>query len=347
MATTLEKDLTSLQRFAWVDYAKAVGIILVVYGHVSRGLVNAGIMLDSPLYRGIDSIIYSFHMPLFFFLSGLFLISTYKSKGFNRGLGSKVDTIVYPYILWSLLQGGVEVTLSSYTNGDVSSAQVLSLFTEPRAQFWFLYALFFVFLLSFSLLLIVGVNFGWFLFLLSVILYLSPIVNVMPVNINFLSNNLVFFLMGSVFQQARLINFNNGYIFVLLLLLAVAGHCIFHQVGLSYSDKNISLLALSMISLMAVISFSEWLSHFKLSFIAYVGVSSMAIYLMHILAGSGVRVILSKYAGIDSVTLHMLMGIFMGVFLPLVALRLIDYYRIPYLFNFPISQNWFKARGGS
>ena len=60
------------ERNAWVDYAKAIGIILVVYGHVARGVFNAGLPMDEDNYLLIDSIIYSFHMPLFFFLSGLY-----------------------------------------------------------------------------------------------------------------------------------------------------------------------------------------------------------------------------------------------------------------------------------
>lgn len=44
-------------RVEWVDVAKGIGIILVVLGHN-----------QSPDY--IIKFIYSFHMPLFFFLSG-------------------------------------------------------------------------------------------------------------------------------------------------------------------------------------------------------------------------------------------------------------------------------------
>lgn len=61
---------------------------------------------------------------------------------------SKIDTIVYPYVIWSLLQGMVEVLLSRYTNNPSSLGDILSLFTHPRAQFWFLYALFMVFVLA-------------------------------------------------------------------------------------------------------------------------------------------------------------------------------------------------------
>lgn len=328
------------ERFEWVDYAKAIGICLVVYGHVARGLVSAGLMTNSTSHQYIDSVIYSFHMPLFFFLSGLFLISSFQSKGLNRALGSKVDTIIYPYILWSLLQGGVEVGLSSYTNGDVSLADVLSLFTEPRAQFWFLYALFLIFLVSFLALLITGQRALSFLFFVSVIIYLLQPNIEAPINIGFITNNLIFFLLGAVFQELKLIRFNNGFVLLILLGSTVIGQLLFHKAGLTYIDKGVYLLVLSVISLVTIVSFSEWMSRFNLPFLAYVGVSSMAIYLMHILAGSGSRVILSKMLGIESVAVHLSAGTLLGIFLPLIALKIINKFGIPHLFYFPMSRYW-------
>jgi fucose 4-O-acetylase-like acetyltransferase len=42
-------------RAPWVDYAKGIGIILVVYGHVSRGLFNAGLEMSESTYLLVDS----------------------------------------------------------------------------------------------------------------------------------------------------------------------------------------------------------------------------------------------------------------------------------------------------
>src|SRR5690606_30506079 len=134
-------------REVWVDHAKALGIVLVVYGHVMRGLHSAGIAMPETLFRLADSIVYSFHMPLFFFLAGLFFYQSIAAKDARGLLYSKLDTIVYPYVLWSLLQGLIEATLADYTNGAVTYGEVFALLWAPRAQFWFLYALLLCFLL--------------------------------------------------------------------------------------------------------------------------------------------------------------------------------------------------------
>jgi len=327
-------------REKWVDYAKAIGILLVVYGHVARGLVSAGLMADTDFYRYIDSIIYTFHMPLFFFLSGLFLISTLKSKGVGVALGSKVDAVLYPYILWSLIQGVIEITLSNYTNGSVTLTEVLSLFTEPRAQFWFLYALFFIFIVSFTLISFLGVRVLPVLFFLSIISYVYRFETHSVAAIDFLCSNSVFFLFGAIYQQYGLSKLSSTYTTLVIFVLAILGQYWFHYSGYDYLNKGFPLLILSTLSLISVVNISVALSGYNFIYFAYVGSSSMAIYLMHILAGSGARVILNKLLGVDYFILHLLIGTALGVFLPLMVLKAINFSKFQYAFSFPISRLW-------
>nr|WP_323808077.1 acyltransferase family protein [Klebsiella pneumoniae] len=65
-----------------------------------------------------------------------------------RFISGKFKTIFYPYAVWSILQGCIEVFLSNYTNSKTSLISVLSFPFHPRAQFWFLYALLLIFILS-------------------------------------------------------------------------------------------------------------------------------------------------------------------------------------------------------
>jgi len=50
-------------------------------------------------------------------------------------------------VLWSVLQGMVELLMSRWTNHPAAVADVFSFAWAPRAQFWFLYALFAISLL--------------------------------------------------------------------------------------------------------------------------------------------------------------------------------------------------------
>ncbi|KMY86787.1 Arginine/ornithine antiporter ArcD [Candidatus Paraburkholderia calva] len=125
----------------WVDHAKGIGIILVVFGHVNRGWNGAGLHMPGGLYGLMDSLIYAFHMPLFFFLSGLFFVKSIESRGTLRFIGNKVDTLVYPFVIWLTIQGTIQILLSCYTNGNATVTDMLTMYVRPHDQFWFLYAL--------------------------------------------------------------------------------------------------------------------------------------------------------------------------------------------------------------
>jgi fucose 4-O-acetylase-like acetyltransferase len=323
----------------WVDYAKAIGIILVVYGHVVRGLNKGGIDLPAYLYQLSDSIVYSFHMPLFFFLSGLFFYKSFSTKGATKLISSKVDTIFYPYIIWSMLQGGAEVFLSNYTNGNVSLNEVLSLLWSPRAQFWFLYALFFIFVLSSILYTLLTKIFTIPLFICSIVLYFYP--SLLPDSYipQVIAIYFVFFMLGIVFTMYFKVEYLSSFtIFIGLTISFVIGQWFFHfYLNYQYSNRGIELFVLTCVSIAFVISLSTHLSRANYRFIAYIGLSSMAIYVMHILAGSGTRVILNKIFEVDSFVIHLFVGCLVGVLAPLAVVYLSQKIKMKYLFNAPIS----------
>lgn len=326
-------------RIEWADYAKSIGIILVVYGHVARGLFKAGIKVPEYIYILADSIVYSFHMPLFFFLSGLFFYSSFSKRGGIWLALNKIDTIVYPYLVWSILQGTAEALLSNYTNGSVVLSDVFSLW-EPRAQFWFLYALFLVFVTSCVIFYSVSKKYTVLILVLASILYVSGSIIPHIKLLSFISDNLVYFVLGIAFTQYDYSKYISSKAALLIATMAfILFQYIFHvHFGKLYTDKGIDSLLLGFVSIVFVASVSMAIAKKPNRFLAHIGASSMAIYLMHIFAGSGVRVILSKVIAIDSVVVHILSGCLAGIFLPLLTLKVISALKIKYVFSAPISQ---------
>lgn len=80
-------SLPSNKRDITLDILKGIGIILVVLGHIYSGFGK--------------SIIYLFHMPLFFFASGAVL--SYSDKVSSLQLGKKAKRLLIPYFFFSLL----------------------------------------------------------------------------------------------------------------------------------------------------------------------------------------------------------------------------------------------------
>jgi fucose 4-O-acetylase-like acetyltransferase len=131
-------------RLDWIDAARGIGIILVVYAHAIRGVMGSGMYRSASL--GVqDALIYAFHMPLFFFVSGLFA-GRRPGDTASAFLKSRLLTIAWPYLLWSVVQGLVNIlvatTAGSAVNRTTQWDQLLSILWQPIGQFWFLYALF-------------------------------------------------------------------------------------------------------------------------------------------------------------------------------------------------------------
>jgi fucose 4-O-acetylase-like acetyltransferase len=159
--TEPERGMTS-SRSLWIDVARGIGIVLVVYGHVLRGFVSRG-LIAAPWAKLHDSVLYAFHMPLFFFLSGL-LIERGLRKGRIAFVFDKLPTIVWPYLVWSVVQTVLAHYFSPGTPTDVGLAALLRIYAHPIAEYWFLYAL----ILCQILIAVTGTR-RWLLLLISAI----------------------------------------------------------------------------------------------------------------------------------------------------------------------------------
>lgn len=162
-----------------------------------------------------------------------------------------MDTIVYPFIVWSLLQGLFEVVLSNYTNGQVTLTEVFSLLWMPRAQFWFLYALFLVFLVCTFLYAKADRRY----FLPFVVLFGVLFVFQQELTINnmtrFILGNTVFFALGVWFNEVKAFFLARcTQLTVFFGALFIIGQYLFHiTFGMNYTDGGLPVLALATISI--------------------------------------------------------------------------------------------------
>jgi fucose 4-O-acetylase-like acetyltransferase len=76
-------------RLDWLDAAKGLGILLVMLGHT-----------DIP--SQLKTYIYTFHMPLFFFLSG-YLFTLKKFPNLKVFLTKRTKSLILPYLCFSLI----------------------------------------------------------------------------------------------------------------------------------------------------------------------------------------------------------------------------------------------------
>jgi fucose 4-O-acetylase-like acetyltransferase len=318
-------------RTDWVDLARGIGIVLVVFGHVARGVYAADLPLDEQWFRNADRLIYSFHMPLFFFLSGLFYLSSMARHGIPGFIIEKLRTVAWPYLLWSLLQGITQVALSGYANHAITVHDLSDLLWQPHAQFWFLYALFYLMLACIPVYRAVPERWLCTIPLLTSIPYLfrewAPTTLPLP----FLIEYAPYFTLGICYghyitAQASPNGVKHGNWLLLAFVLVQALASL--PVDLPPPVMAAARFGIALVSIAAIVALCQWLSRWKPTWLAVIGRASMAIYVMHIMASSGARIILQKLFGITSLPIHLVIGSMLGILLPLLALKLLEQLRL-------------------
>jgi len=121
-----QKNGVSNNRIMELDIARGVGILLVILGHMET--------LTSDIWKQFGA---SFHMPLFFVVSGLLFSDVRKSPdGFLNFLRKKALHILVPYFLWALIYSSgfniKQILCIVYSNNKVYA----------EAGLWFLPTLF-------------------------------------------------------------------------------------------------------------------------------------------------------------------------------------------------------------
>lgn len=124
-------------RLNFLDNAKAIGIILVVLGHVINTQNNI-----LPSGEIILQYIYSFHMPLFFIISGIIL--KIKLENPKYGASNVLRNLFFTYVSWC----AIYILLNIYANPDNRIAVFLersaaSITGRGIAPLWFIFSLLF------------------------------------------------------------------------------------------------------------------------------------------------------------------------------------------------------------
>ena len=125
------------ERNLLIDILKGFAILLVVLGHsVQYNL--PGRFDESLIFR----VIYSFHMPLFMFLSGYVNFGSFDGS-FGKLL-QRLRSLILPYFSWFLLMFGYSCLFVYFRGGEFPDfhSSLLELIKSPdRAGLWFLWVL--------------------------------------------------------------------------------------------------------------------------------------------------------------------------------------------------------------
>ena len=137
------EKLTS-RRWKEIDCLYAIGFILVLIGHSHPSDWSS---FEGSVLRRVVLFVYTFHMPLFFFVAGFLFQNSdsLKKRGYRKWIADKALRLLTPYFFWSLIALVPKYYLEHRRLTGIGQA-TLDVFINPRAgvwgHFWFLPTLF-------------------------------------------------------------------------------------------------------------------------------------------------------------------------------------------------------------
>ena len=258
----------------------------MVIGHcIPDAASPSGISIT--LYKILHDVIYSFHMPLFFFLAGFMMSRERMWSKYNSKLTMicvRAKRLLIPYVVVGLLYAPFKILLSAYANKpyDINNILLMIEGVNPDGELWFLYSLFAVTVVAILL-----------DFRISLIgLCFTAIITIMPVIFPVISKWL-FFLFWGIYVKRECAEFiskiNIKHIIVSMLAFIIGNY--FLNVLLI---KGVFLLT-AVSGIILVLTLSNYLSRIDNKYILQLekwGKYSMDIYILSDIVKIPVRIIL-------------------------------------------------------
>lgn len=147
-------NINNKDKLSYINILYVIGMIFVVMGHATLnylgnwGPIN---LIASPISVSINRYIYSFHMPLFFFISGYVFRYNIKNgnyQTFNILLNKKFNRLIVPYLLVGLFYLIPFKFIFGYINlNEIPKAILNIIIGRNVSQLWYLLCLFNIFIL--------------------------------------------------------------------------------------------------------------------------------------------------------------------------------------------------------
>jgi fucose 4-O-acetylase-like acetyltransferase len=327
---TLE-PITSGVRSNIVDIAKGIAIILVVYGHTAQGMTHRGWWVG-PRASFSHIFVYSFHMPTFFFVAGVFVTGSIAKRGSRRFVIEKAKTILHPYVLLAIISVALEPLIGRFkfeTKPFRWNVFLLNL-ADGQAS-WFLFVLFFCLMLA-----LVTVRIpAWVRFLIAALVGMT-----VPLAIPGVSEVLheFCFLAAGMWlghriygiEKMRLSTAATGFV-----ILAVFQTVVIRILGVSVLGRWIYIEA-GLIGVAGLFLLAKLLDgHWSGNRLVWVGRASLAVFLLSAFAQGAIREVLLRVFHTHEFWLQLLLPTLFATLLPAIVWYQQDRWHIGWLFRWP------------
>lgn len=302
-------------RVDWIDSAKGFTMLLVIIGHCVDGYINAHMFPNLKLELQFTyDFLYSFHMPLFFILSGFLYYYTYSGANLRK-IVDKASELIMLYFGYSIVQCLIQIAMAGRINRNVTFNDIflLPIYTVP--PYWYLYVLAFLYIISYAFRPLNPVK-----LIISLILCVISVfgIHISAFSISDIAFYFLFFTIGGLMALKRFdLRFKKGH-FIILLFVYIVVVLLGSVSGLG---KILRALLLSLIVLSVFCSFSSIKS---IRLFNLCGKYCLPIYLLHSYLTAGTRVVL-KAIQCDNILLYLSSGMVLGVVLPITVYKICSF----------------------
>lgn len=302
-------------REKWVDDVKVIACILVVLGHFFQSMTKANILSENDLYEWFNTTIYYFHVPLFFICSG-YLYQKYSKvnsiSSWCKNVVKKALALGVPYVTFSTATWLLKTVFADSVNKQADGL-FSTLVVNPSAPYWYLYALFFIFLVTPTFSSVKATAVGLIVALVAKVLILTGGSSIYAVS-TVLSNE-IWFVLGmstctfDVRMKGRKVQ--GTILWLLFIILSIVIYTA--KISGSMTSFAMGLLACVAVILMAA-DFEEKFGE-GMDFLAKY---TMPIFLMHTLFAAPTRSVLLKM-GVTNAVVHIVLGLGISLGGPIIA----------------------------
>ena len=318
-----------------IKFLNVFGIILVVLGHSG----NTESFVMSSYFGHIIRWIYSFHMPLFFFISGFLFYYTYDSfvkRKVIYSIKKKAIRLLFPYCIIGCIVWGIKFVMQNFVSSSLVKFNikgVLGSFLSPQAlssplgYLWFIFTLFIIFLIIFCLLWgrkNIGAKYSFCITLSCISLLASPFLKSIDfLNLKGVSYYIFFFSIGVLFCMIKelfpIVSYflNNKLTLTLLFCLSVFSNTVDETfLGNLFSSIIGILFSLSLGIILIKISSIK-------KFVLFLSSYTYSIYLLHWFGQYLVKIPYVNLLHIKNLFLVPLMFLG-GIIVPFIVCKFVD-----------------------
>lgn len=319
MREEIDSTNKSLSRIKWIDACKGFAIFLVVVGHVADGYIRSNIFEN---YNNgiilIHSIIYSFHMALFFLISGYtFKIAYLKEERIKKNkIKTQLINIFIIFTIFTILQWVVKYMFKNVVNTEFTVHDLLLMYIKPMAPYWYLWDLFIFYIIGVLIYkykdnqrLIIGILFLSTI-ICSVIFWTTSVFWSIFKFLLFL----LCFIMGIFWDKIKKDNFK--------LIISILGICSYNIANIICNNEIINhiLYVINTLSIVYIIIyiFSKIPKLGNSKILNYLGQHSLEIYVLHCFFTAFNRTIFIKL-GINNFYINFILNCIVSTLIPILC----------------------------